>query len=745
MADSEIESESTKKNDYYKKKIEIMNNDYENQTRQKNEELSDIFEEITLENNNLKKDLLLAKEELEEEIEKNIDIKNSIYNFNYFTKTASNELDLKLGKNKNNIKDYTNSAFCDYIKNIKDECNEKLSELNIEQEKNIKNFELMKTALENNIKHIYNETKDQKNINNYFKDIFDQLNIYNNKYNTLLLENYSNKKYNIILFEKLDLAREEIIFLKERIIKEKKLILEKINSISHNNELTHISITQEILNEINNKRNNYFNEQFYFSLQNIKQNFLDFKENEKELNYQNEKLKKELEELKYKFDKINEEKNELIKNAVIYTTKKENSNSNEIYLQNLVNKLRKEKDLLENENNSLIKNNSELNEQINNINNKIKFEISQNKKNSEIIINQKDNLIKELNKKLDNITEINSRDNMTIKSLNEELISLKNQNQEHITNENNLKTETLILKKKLNESNYKTTNNQTNTLETLNNIQKNSSDKKTMKEKLDNNYRNKNNDLNGFKLTSTEKGNEGDDNISIIIKKIYLNHISNEIDNNDEVNMLKEINNKLNQLENGINKNNNNFGNNEFIKVKLVYNEYFDGLERNKNSQLYENILIYLFHLKSQQKIEINKIINNFMEPSEKNNKKMLQILNNLQKELNEYYNKYNQRIKNAIIIDEVEQLISELKNLYETIIDYIIQNFYKYKSDLIGNILPIQIPLEEYHRIINNTSANLANIDANIVNKINEYRSQGNKIENALNILIENVNINLN
>ena len=181
MADSEIESESTKKNDYYKKKIEIMNNDYENQTRQKNEELSDIFEEITLENTNLKKDLLLAKEELEEEIEKNIDIKNSIYNFNYFTKTASNELDLKLGKNKNNIKDYTNSAFCDYIKNIKDECNEKLSELNIEQEKNIKNFELMKTALENNIKHIYNETKDQKNINNYFKDIFDQLNIYNNK------------------------------------------------------------------------------------------------------------------------------------------------------------------------------------------------------------------------------------------------------------------------------------------------------------------------------------------------------------------------------------------------------------------------------------------------------------------------------------------------------------------------------------------------------------------------------------
>ena len=89
--------------------------------------------------------------------------------------------------------------------------------------------------------------------------------------------------------------------------------------------------------------------------------------------------------------------------------------------------------------------------------------------------------------------------------------------------------------------------------------------------------------------------------------------------------------------------------------------------------------------------------------------------------------------------------MIAELKNFYEIIIYYIIQNFYKNKRDLTDNILTIQLPLEEYHKIINNTMVNLTNIETNIVNKINEYRSQGNKIESALNILMENVDNSLN
>ena len=753
MVESEIESDSTKKNEFYQKKIERITDDYENQTRRKNQELDEIFEEITLENDNLRKELLLTKEELEGEIEKNIDIKNSIYNFNYFTKKTSKELDEKLGKDKNIKEDYTNSIFCDYLKTIKEESNKKLSELNIEQENNIKNFAIIKTSLENKINNIYNILKEDERMNIHLKDIIKELNIYNNKYNSLLSENYSNKKYIIILVEKLGLAREEIFFLKERIIKEKKIVLEKINSLSHDNELTHISMIQEISNEINQKRKNYFNEQFFFPIQDLHKSFLEFKEKEKELVNKNEVLKKELEELKYKFNKVNEEKDEMMKNAVNYTINKENNKNNETYLQSMVNKLRKEKLILENENNSLLKNNSELNEQIISINNKIKFEL--NKKNNEnlSLINQKDSLIRELNKKLNSITETNSKDKTTINNLNEEIDSLNNKINEFKNNENNFKSEILLLKKALKESNYKTTTMaQTNTLDSYNNTKKNQnilSEKKVLKNNLDNNYRNKNSELNTtnkdkFKLTSTEKSNEVENNLPQIIRKIYLNHISNEIDNNDEVYMLNEINNKLTQMET-TSSNNNTLGNNQFIKMKIIYNEDFESLEQNKNSQLYENMLIYIFHLKSQQQIEINKILSNYISPSDNKNTKMLEFLDKLKIDLDEKCSKFEERIRHSVNVDEVEQLIAELKNFYEMIIDYIIKNFYKYKRDLSGNILTIQLPLDEYHRIINNTAANLSNIDTNIINKINEYKGQGNKIENAINILIDNVNNNLN
>ena len=753
MVESEIESDSTKKNEFYQKKIERITDDYENQTRQKNQELDEIFEEITLENDNLRKELLLTKEELEGEIEKNIDIKNSIYNFNYFTKKTSKELDEKLGKDKNIKEDYTNSIFCDYLKTIKEESNKKLSELNIEQENNIKNFAIIKTSLENKINNIYNILKEDERMNIHLKDIIKELNIYNNKYNSLLSENYSNKKYIIILVEKLGLAREEIFFLKERIIKEKKIVLEKINSLSHDNELTHISMIQEISNEINQKRKNFFNEQFFFPIQDLHKSFLEFKEKEKELVNKNEVLKKELEELKYKFNKVNEEKDEMMKNAVNYTINKENNKNNETYLQSMVNKLRKEKLILENENNSLLKNNSELNEQIISINNKIKFEL--NKKNNEnlSLINQKDSLIRELNKKLNSITETNSKDKTTINNLNEEIDSLNNKINEFKNNENNFKSEILLLKKALKESNYKTTTMaQTNSLDSYNNTKKNQnilSEKKVLKNNLDNNYRNKNSELNTtnkdkFKLTSTEKSNEVENNLPQIIRKIYLNHISNEIDNNDEVYMLNEINNKLTQMET-TSSNNNTLGNNQFIKMKIIYNEDFESLEQNKNSQLYENMLIYIFHLKSQQQIEINKILSNYISPSDNKNTKMLEFLDKLKIDLDEKCSKFEERIKHSVNVDEVEQLIAELKNFYEMIIDYIIKNFYKYKRDLSGNILTIQLPLDEYHRIINNTAANLSNIDTNIINKINEYKGQGNKIENAINILIDNVNNNLN
>ena len=759
MVESEIESDSTRKNDYYQQKIERMTEDYENQNKQKNQEFEELYEEINSENNNLKKDLMIAREELEKEMEKNIDIKSTIYNFNYISKiNFINELDEKIHKNRNinnKKRDYTNSQYSENnIKIIQEETKEKILALNKEQENSIKNFEIMKTSLENNIKNIPNIINDQENITTSINSILNELNIFSNKYNSLLTENYSDKKYIIILLEKLDLQKEENSFLKERIIKEKKIILEKINSLSHNNELTHINLIQELLNEIKDKRRNYFNEQFFIPIQNLHQGVLDLKEKEKELINNNEQLKKELDELQYKYDKLNEEKEEFVKNEVSHRTNKDNSKNNETYLQSVINKLRKEKDLLENENNSLLKNNTQLNEQIISINNKIKFEILQNKKRSDILLNQKENFIKELNNKLNYITEMHSRDKLALKNLKEEIDSLNNKIQDYKINENNLKTEILTLKKKFNETCYKSTNNQTNTLENIitnpqkmHNIQ--TTEKKAFKDKIKYNYRNKNSELDSsnkesLKLTSTEKIRDEGDNIALIIKKIYLEHISNDIDNNNEINMLKEINMKLNMLENNSNYNNNNQCN-RFIKLKIVYNEDFDNLDQNKNSQLYENILIYLFHVKSQQKIELNKIINSYLPSSDTKNKKIAQNFDNLKTDFEEKYTKLSERIKNSINLDELEQIISELKNFYEIIIDYIIQNFYKNKRDLTENILTIQLPLEEYHKIINNTMANLTNIETNIVNKINKYKSQGNKIESALNILMDNVDNYLN
>jgi hypothetical protein len=63
-------------------------------------------------------------------------------------------------------------------------------------------------------------------------------------------------------------------------------------------------------------------------------------------------------------------------------------------------------------------------------------------------------------------------------------------------------------------------------------------------------------------------------------------------------------------------------------------------------------------------------------------------------------------------------------------------------KTDLNQNkILTIQMPLEKYHQIINNTNTNLAHVDQGINKKISEFKNQGKKIENALKIIMKYVN----
>ena len=413
------------------------------------------------------------------------------------------------------------------------------------------------------------------------------------------------------------------------------------------------------------------------------------------------------------------------------------------------------------------------------INNKIQYQILQSKKNNDVLLNQKNEVINSLNNRLKNMTEKNAKNEINIEELSTEIGNLKRSINEYINTEGNYRNEIILLKKKLkdNEYNCKTCENQTNTIESLNKnyvqkINNLQSEKKSMENKLNSinnkynslideqnkmknmitDYKNRNNELESLnqelsnRITLTDKNNEDMSSdkellfsIQNIIRQIYKKHImednSNVNMNIGEINMLKEIDDKLSEIHNNTNSN-------QLINVNIIYNEDFAGLEQNKNSQLYENILLYLFHMKSQNKIEINRIINSELNNNNINQNNISQVLNNLKTEFDEKYAKFEERIKASVHIDEIEQLIGQMKSMYETVIDNIMQCFYNHKVDLSGNnILTIQMPLDKYHQIINNTNTNLATIETNIVNKINDYKIQGNKIESALNILIENVN----
>ena len=71
----------------------------------------------------------MTREELEEEIEKNLNIKNTIFNFNHFSKEVNDDLDMNTEKKELKEEDYTSSIFIDYITAIKEEAIKKLSSL----------------------------------------------------------------------------------------------------------------------------------------------------------------------------------------------------------------------------------------------------------------------------------------------------------------------------------------------------------------------------------------------------------------------------------------------------------------------------------------------------------------------------------------------------------------------------------------------------------------------------------------
>ena len=764
------EESFTKTSNNMEYQIDNLKKEFEFQNQQKNKEIEILFNEINNENQELKKELLETKLELEDERQKSLNIKNTFLNIN--SNNLSNYLqpDIKIPE-KNYI--YLN----DHIKIIKENSEKNITELNNNKNSKQKNFEEEKNNSEKNIKKILALKKDT---NETSQDIMEILEKFWGEIDFLMNENFNKDKYIITLGEKYEIIKEEIHFLKERIFQEKINILEKINEIKGLNKLNHVNLIQELQQELESNNKNFYNEQILGPLENINLMISSMKDNEREIESNRYKLECENEILKNKIDILEKEKNELLNKSSNFIFDKESIISENMINKSQVNKLNKENQLLKNENDNLLKNIKDLNEELFNIKNKYNFDIKKIENNYSIILSQKENAIKELSSKNDILLQnyLNSKNELN--ELNEQIINLQQKISAYEIKENEYKNELRELNKELN-------------------TQKNLEQKYSFTEQINkkpSNFLNKDNiNINNI---NTEYNKVIKELNEVKGKNIQMQSELNQLKNNKEIlpqvinqdndllqkilKLIKEIyqlhfNNKNSNIITDINNNNNNNKNlsdeilillqtmketsprnSESNNQEIIFNKNFADLENNKNSQLYENILLYLVNIKSQNKIESAKRLseknsefvtnNNSGEISQSMthnsssnyfNKKYFDELKFL---LEDKYHKLEQRIRQSITIGELEELFIEFKNLYEAVIDSIIQSFYIYKTDLSeNNILTIQMPLDKYHQIINNANSNLISIDKSLYNKINDYKSQGEKIESALSILIKNVN----
>ena len=714
--------------------IENIKKEFDYQNERKNQELEALFEEINSENQDLKKELLQTKIELDEEKQKLKNIKNTFINI--------------MPGNSNLIlsqEDLTNSDIFnldknylylnDHIRTIKENKEKKISELTEKHDFKLKNFFDEKKNFEIGVVKILEIRQDAKKCTS---DIFELSQKFFNDIEILLNENYNKDKYIITQEEKYEIMKEEINFLKERIIQEKINILSKINEINNSYKLNYCNLAQEIQNELAQNKKNFYNEQILMPFENINSMISNMKKNEQDVENNKYKLESENEILKNKINILEKEKNEILNKTSNFIFDKEAIISQNLLYKSENNKLKNEIKIINDENNTLLKNVKELNEELLSIKNKMNFDLKKIENNNKIILNQKENIINELTNK--NCTSMKNEADLKNKldDLNDQIYNLQQEIISYKEKEKNYETQINQLSKKLNEEIISSNINEPKypLTEAIN---------KNISEKLDLMKSDQNKNINNNIQVDYDLFNK----IQKAIKDIYKLHFNNNKNNHEDVLiMLNEINERLLNID--LNKTN---------QILINFNESFDNLEKNKNSQLYENILLYLINIKSQNKIEISKILaeknsniiskNNsgelsqFMTHNSSSflfNKKYIDELKSL---LEEKYKKLEERIRSSVTIGEVQELFYEFKNLYEAVIDSIIQSFYIYKTELSeNNILTIQIPLDKYHQIINNTNGNLISIERSLNKKINEYKNQGDEIETALDILIKNVNM---
>ena len=725
----------TKTSNNIESQIENIKKEFDFQNEKRNQELETFFEELNAENQDLKKELIQTKIELEEEKQKFKNIKNTFINIipgnvNHLSHDELINSDI-FNVEKNYL--YLN----DHIRTIKENNEKKISELTDKHDFNSKNFLEEKKIFEERVQKLLEKDMEgvcAKNILELNEKFFGDIEL-------LMNDNYNKEKYIIVLSEKYEIMKEEINFLKERIFQEKINILGKISEINTFNKFNFYNLAQELQNELDQNNKNFYNEQIIGPLENLNSMISNIKRNEQDIENNRYKFESENEILKNKINILEQEKNELLNKITNFIFDKESVISENLLYKSENNKLKNQIEIMSNENSNLLKNIKELNEELLNIKNKMNFNIKKIENNNKIILNQKESLINELLNK--NNTSMKNEADLKNKldDLNEQIINLHQEIASYKEKESHYETQIIQLSKKLNEElNSSKDNEQQYPLTEIKN--------KNHPEKFDK----AKNDINIEKKSDNDLFNK----IQKAIKEIYQLHFNNNkiknknINNNSEelLIMLNEINEKL--LNNEINKAN---------QIIINFNENFSNLEKSKNSQLYENILLYLINIKSQNKVELAKILteknsnimnnNNsgeFSQSMTRNSSSYLfnkKYIDELKFLLEDKYNKLEERIRTSVTIGEVEELLYEFKNLYEAVIDSIIQSFYIHKKELSeNNILTIQLPLDKYHQIINNTNANLISIEKSLSKKINEYKNQGDAIETALDILIKNVNM---
>ena len=779
------EESFTKTSNNIEAQIENIKKEYEFQNQQKNQELEALFEEVNNENQELKKELLQTKFELEEEKQKLKNIKNTFININSGNISPFSQEEINpdiFGIERNYI--YLN----DHMRIIKENSEKKISELNYSHDNKLKTFFEEKKDFLKNLQKILEIKRD---INDWVKDIVELNEKFFSDIELLLNDIHNKDKYIIAQDEKYAIMKEEVHFIKERVFLEKKNILEKIQEINGINKINYFNLIQELQTELEENNKNFYSEQIMGPLGNLNLMIANIKKNEQQLESDRYKLECENEILKNKINILEQEKNELLNKSSNFIFDKETIISENMVYKSEINKLKNEIQIISNENNSLLKNIKEINEELLNIKNKNNLDLKKIENNNKIIITQKESLIQELSNKNNNLMQNDIELKNKLEDLNEQIINLQQELSQGKEKENNYQKQISQLNKKLNDDllsskdvlqrNSATEEINKNLSEKIELLQ---SEKKNMENAsniINNKYNNINIEYNKIKaelneqikknnliekemVQLTTKLNTIQSNYNLLqaesdllhkiqqsIKEIYHLHFSNNqnINNNpDEILiMLNNINEKLSQRNSAKN------------IQGIINNPEFTFLENSKNSQLYENILLYLINIKSQNKIELAKIIteknsniisnNNSGEISQSmthnssNNYFNKKYLDELKFLLEDKYKKIEERIRSSVTIGELEELIYEFKNLYEAVIDSIIQSFYIYKSDLSeNNILTIQMPLNKYDQIINNTNSNLISIEKSINKKINEYKNQGETIESAMSILIKNVNM---